>query len=470
MARRLLRGFTRPPRPGARRRNERALLQALRSACDKEPAFRRLMSAVGVRPDAVRTGEDFREKVPVTDKEHIFGPEGYGAFISQRNRQRLASLYTSSGFTQLFSFGAVTRREVKRTAFFIEEILFRIYGISSRDILVVNCLSLGTDIPLRTCTQARTGLRDDSVVEVLRRAGPVFGAVALVGEPHFLKRVAERGAAAGLDWNGMNVFVFTGSEYISESWRAYMRALLGQDPHTPERGAIVSTLGVTELGLALLFETHDLITLRARISSAGAQSRLLGTAPGEPCPQLMHYFPGLYHLETIPAGRSWGDLCVTPLDSQRLIPLVRYRTGDEVRLLAPDEVGGLFKDAGLPATAHRFKGLPAAAVRGRAPRITLPGGTEIAANGVKEALFRDQGIAGRVSGNFRLTQSGPGEETRLLIQLAEGWVKDDHVLKRMEAMIAEFLPGVLRIDFSPYHEFPYGFGHDFERKNRYYTP
>jgi phenylacetate-coenzyme A ligase PaaK-like adenylate-forming protein len=465
IARRLLHGFTRPSHKRDGRRHDRSWRRAFRNAYKKEPAYRRVAEAAGVHPPAVRTREDFHRIVPVTDKAMVFGPDGYVGYLAPR--RRLAALYTSSGFTGCFSIGAVARRDGRRNAFFIEEILFRVYGIETRDILVVNCLSLGTDVPLRTLPQARTGLRADSVVEILRRAGPAFGAIALIGEPLFLKRVVDLGTVAGLDWGRLTIFVFTGSEYVSESWRDYMRAGLGQDQASPARGAIVSTLGVTELGLALLFETHDLITLRARLAAPGAAHRWLGTEPGAACPQLMHFLPGLYGLETLPAGRPWGELCVTTLDRGRLIPLVRYRTGDEVRLLNPEEVGRLFADAGLPASTYRFRGLPAAAVLGRAPRVDLPGGGTISVNEIKEALFRDRETARDVSGNFRLVPSVPGKKAGLTVQLAEGLPPDGETADRVRRALAEQVPSGLDLGVTAFHDFPYGWGHDYERKNRY---
>jgi phenylacetate-coenzyme A ligase PaaK-like adenylate-forming protein len=187
----------------------------------------------------------------------------------------------------------------------------------------------------------------------------------------------------------------------------------------------------------------------------------------ESCPLLMHYFPGLYHLETIPAHLPWGELCVTALDSRRIIPLVRYRTGDEVRLFSPLEVKKIFIEAGLSESMNRFRGLPVVAVRGRAPRLTLSSGERISVNEIKETMFRDHEIARCVSGNFRLEQAGPGQETRLLIQLSEWYGKPGHMGKRVREKLREFLPRAISVSCFPFRDFPYGFGHDFERKNRY---
>jgi phenylacetate-CoA ligase len=463
LARHFINRLASPPAPADGRKREQAVVRAFRHAADRQPVYRDLLAARHIEPASIRTALDFKSRVPVIGKDELFGGDGLSDFLSEGFGETLSTLYTSSGFTQRFAFAALSRQDLARTGFFLEEIFFRLYGIAERDVLVINCLSLGTEIPVTRFPQAKTGLRSDIVVEVLRRSMSRFKAVVLVGEPLLLKRVAEEGTEAALDWERLKLFVFTGSEYVSEYWRVYMQSLLRQDPARPEQGGIFITYGLIECGLAVCFETAALAALRRKLIA----ERKSGAAVPGSCPPFMYYLPGLYHLETVPTSPGAAELVVTALDRRRLIPLVRYRTGDEAELYSTAEMAGLLTHHGLDRAAPMIRGLPGAALWGRPLSITLPGGRRFSANEVKDVLFQDHAVARKVTGNFRLEQNADGAGARLLVQLAPGYTPEPETAARLKQGLTGYGVDDLPFDLFAFREFPFGFDHGYERKNRY---
>jgi phenylacetate-coenzyme A ligase PaaK-like adenylate-forming protein len=467
IAKRMIKKMTALPRSSKKKNRERAVLRAVKNACRRVPVYQRLYALKGIRPHALRNLAAFHEQIPCTGKKEIFGSGAFSDFCSKRYREKLITLYTSSGSSDRFSFGTLSAKDRAAGVFFIEEFLFRLYGIGQANVLVVNCLSLGTEIPLAHYPVARTGMRSDSVIEVIKRSAGEYKTIALAGEPLFLKRVIEEGIAAGVPWEKLRVFVFTGGEYVSEYWRRYMSRLLGQDAAHPGGGAIIVTMGVTEIGLGLFFETFDLMELRRRLTQDNGLKKLIVGAETKSCPLIMHYLPDSYYLEALPGSETVSELCVTTLDTDRLIPLIRYRTGDEVVLSPPRDFDCLCAHHHIGFSQRHLRGLPVGLVRGLPQKILLSDGDWISPNEVKDALFMDCSVAGAITGNFKLLQNQRGGEGRLQVQLMPGKSATEQARDTIAENLRKYADPPVEIEFFSFREFPDGFGHDYERKNKY---
>jgi phenylacetate-coenzyme A ligase PaaK-like adenylate-forming protein len=463
-ARRFLGLLAKPPGAAGGKKRERGAIRAFRRAARRQRVYREILRRLSLKPESVRTPADFRKLVPVVRKREIFGGAGLSGFLDPSPSRPLRTLYLSSGFTRAFAFGALSGRDLRRAGFFLEEILFRLYGIGGRRLLLVNCLPLGTEIPVTRFPQAKTGLRSDIVVEVLGRAAADSSSVVLIGEPLFLKRVAEEASAAGVDWGRLRLWIFTGSEYVSEYWRAYLQSLLGLEPDRPERGGIYFTYGLTELGVAVGFETAPLAALRRELT---AERERTGTGAGRSCPPFLHYLPRQYFLETAAGPDGGTELVVTALEKGRLIPLVRYGTGDEAELYSPAEITRLLARFGLEKMKPVIRGLPAVALHGRRLSVGLPDGRMLSANEVKDVLFRDRTLARAVSGNFRIERGAGGAATRLLVQLVPDRAVEPDLAGRLEESLAREGADGLPVELFAFRDFPFGFEHEYERKNRY---
>jgi phenylacetate-CoA ligase len=228
----------------------------------------------------------------------------------------------------------------------------------------------------------------------------------------------------------------------------------------------MSSFGVGELGLHLCYETPATISLRrAAFENAAFAHDLLGATrdAGVPLPIILSFDPLRTFIEVIePDDRGYGRLTVSMLDPNRTVPLLRYQTGDIVRLLDAAQVADVARRHGVALGAE----LPLAllAVLGR-EQEALPNGSHVAF--YKDALYADHWLAGCLTGAFRVTFAD--RQCRMDVQLAAAQAEAHAVLTEhlLQAIPAHIRPQNLVL--WPYAQFPFGMRLDYERKFAYYV-
>jgi phenylacetate-CoA ligase len=261
------------------------------------------------------------------------------------------------------------------------------------------------------------------------------------------------------------VQVVLGEEIFGEHFRGYVAACLGLDVDQPERGYIMSSFGVGELGLHLCYETPATIALRrAAWADPDLARALLGVAkPGRALPTILAFNPLRTFIEIAqPDSAGYGHLTISMLDAERPVPLLRYQTGDVARLLDPDFVTETLRRQGL--TIPRELPAQLLALEGRA-RETLPNGSHVGV--YKDALYADHAIAGQLTGAFRVIASATA--CTMHIQLASSQPPGDSFEQRLLQLIPEDVRPA-QLVLWPYNSFPFGMAVDYERKFRYYVP
>ena len=151
------------------------------------------------------------------------------------------------------------------------------------------------------------------------------------------------------------------------------------------------------------------------------------------------------------------------LDPDRTVPLLRYQTGDIVRLLDRAHVTDVARRHGVALAAD----LPPAllALRGR-EKEALPNGSHVGF--YKDALYADHRIARLLTGAFRTTFSG-GQCT-MHVQLVSS---QSAARRRSSRAILHAMPPRIRparLVLWPYARFPFGMSLDYERKFVHYVP
>ncbi len=267
------------------------------------------------------------------------------------------------------------------------------------------------------------------------------------------------------NWSDYRVQVVLGEEIFGEHFRGYLAARLGQDLDRPERGHILSSFGVGELGLHLLFETPATIALRrAAAGDPGLAHALLGVASqARALPMIFSFNPGRTFIEVDePGAAGYGKLTISLLDAGVPIPLLRYQTGDLVRLLDSKEVIDTLRRRGFAVPPDLPS--PLLALEGR-DRDALPNESHLGV--YKDALYADHLVATRVTGALRIVFRDAA--CTLHVQLAAAAVP----ITGMEQRLLDALPAPLRsarVVLWPYRHFPFGMTLDYERKFSYYVP
>jgi len=360
----------------------------------------------------------------------------------------------------------ISRKQVAVGPELLDRAFDNAFDIASRKTLAINCLPMGVIFSSRLMTVATTSVREDMAVALVETFGDHYDQILLVGDPLFLKKFTDYASARGLDWRRYRVNAIIGEEVFGEQYRGYLAACFGLNLDQSDGGYIMSSFGVGELGLHLLFETRATIALRRALCTTPAFARELigiGSDEGYPVPMIFSFNPSRTFIEVVDPDRDgYGRMTTSMLDPDRSVPLLRYQTGDIVRLLDREQVTTLAGRHGVGVAADLPKAL--IALRGR-DREALPNGSHVAF--YKDALYADHRIARFLTGAFRVTFS----EARctMHVQLAPSATPTPDFVEPgiLQAIPTHVRPESLRL--WAYAQFPFGMSLDYERKFSHYV-
>jgi phenylacetate-CoA ligase len=445
---------------------EARLLTEFRRAAADVPAYRTLLEEDGVRAEDVRDLTSFCRLCPVLSKRNTFDRFALDQLSAGGTLLDIADVLTSSGHGGRFSFGVSSRTQVSATADLMDRAFDDAFSVKTRKTLTINCLPMGVVFSSHCMTVATTSVREDMALALVETFAHHYEQIVLCGDPLFMKRFTDYARERGVDWTRYRVSAMLGEEIFGEQFRGYLAACLGMNLDRPVQGYIVSSFGVGELGLHLCYETRATIALRRASFRHPAFARgFLGAHndDGSTLPMIFTFNPLRTFIEVVdPDESGYGLMTMSMLDPDRTVPLLRYQTGDIVRLLDRTQV--------IEAARYHKVALAAdlppmlLALRGR-EKEALPNGSHVGF--YKDALYADQQIARGLTGAFRTTFSG--EQCTLHVQLASSRVPHASV----EQSILRAIPSRMqpaRLVLWPYARFPFGMSLDYERKFTHYVP
>lgn len=443
-----------------------ALYAAFDQVVATMPWYRDLLHEAGVTRGDVRSGADVVARCPILTKANTFQRFPVQALAATTPLTDLASVLTSSGHGGRFSFGLTSRGDQDAAASAIDDALDSAFGVRGRRTLAVNSLPMGVTFGSHCMTVATTSVREDMAVALVQAFGPAFDQVLLVADPLFLKRLLDHAVTGGLDWATLRTHVVVGEEVFGEHFRGYVAQRLHLSQDGPDGTWLMSSMGLGELGLHLLFETRATVAVRQRLSRCRTFAGEVIGGLGEPArpsrtgvPVCCAYEPRRIYPEVVDADADgFGALLISMLDPTLPVPLLRYRTGDVARLLSRAEAHAAAARAGiaLPDDLPELMVL----VRGRT-RDVLPDGSDVAF--YKDAVYAEAAVADGLTGAMRVEARGGAvtvhvQQTRAA---AAGRADADRLREVM---------GGADVRVWPYQAFPYGMTLDYERKFVGYVP
>jgi phenylacetate-CoA ligase len=443
---------------------EQRLMREFARAAATVPAYRTLLDEHGVRPAAVRDLDTFVARCPILSKKNTFERFPIEQLSAGGRLGDIADVLTSSGHGGVFSFGVISRGEAAASAQRLDRAFDDAFGVIARRTLAINCLPMGVGFGSQVMTVATTSVREDMALALAERFAGHYEQIVLAGDPLFLKKLTDHARERGFDWSRHRVNAIIGEEIFGERFRGYLASCLGLNAARPADGYIMSSFGVGELGLHLCYETPATIAVRRAMLRHPSLAREIAGANWEtgPLPMILGFDPLRTFIEVAePDHAGYGRMTISMLDESRTVPLLRYQTGDIVRLLDRDEVDALVAGHGVTLPGS----LPGAmlALQGR-DKERLPNGSHVGL--YKDALYADHQVARHLTGAFRLTLSAGASEMH--VQLGRSPVKAALV----EQAIHRSLPSQLRPDRLvtwPYEQFPFGMSLDYERKFCHYV-
>jgi phenylacetate-coenzyme A ligase PaaK-like adenylate-forming protein len=443
---------------------QQEVLEAFRSAAAEVSAYKDVLRKAGVDPAAVTDVEAFRSRVPLIDKSVIF-PYRIAELCRNGKMDDISGMLPSSGHSGVFAFSVNTRKNVENTARMVDLALEYCLSIFQKRTILVNTYPMGVNVHTRLPV-ANTGVNADIALAIIKKFGPEFEQLVVVGQPLFAKHLIEEGLAQGVDWAGLNTNVVTGGEGFSESWRTYVSSLVGlKDPDRPAGRFVGSSMGIGELDLNLFHEIPDTIRIVRTAYRLPALRHALFGEGVETCPHFFMYYPMRTFIEQIPvAGSPVCDLAVSLVSPDIRNPLIRYLTGDRARILSYRDLERILAThaPGLPAPALH---LPVVAVYGRKETVTVKTGAAIPAEVVKEAVFRQHEVAQAVTGFFKVV--GVDGVLTVEVQLRRGVESTPHIKTLLDESLEDVLPArtPFRTQVHGFRDYPYETS--YERKYPY---
>jgi hypothetical protein len=444
---------------------------AIRGAFDaalESPRYQALLAAVGVDPAAILDLETFCAKVPLIRKADLFADSiPFQDLCRGGSLGNPRELMASSGFSGHNAFGVLTPEEDAKIEAAIDDGFAMLFAADQHKTLIVNAFGMG--IHLRTAyTLVATGPRPDLVLSVLRKFGRYFEQVIILGDPHLLKWVVDDGNAVGMRWDTLNISFLSGEDWLPETLRSYICAETGIDTDVPgSQRRFLRTMGLTELGLLLFFESPELVRLRRLAQQHKTLRQALFGSESAVVPSLFHFDPRRFYVESVP-GPSGPELVFTTLSLTMLVPLIRYASGDLGQPINGAALTPVLACLGL-ANAQPLLPLPLAWTTGRMGLQGL-GTHPIGQDAIRHALYADIPLARSLTGHFALHRTAAGEE--LAVQLRPGVAEATGLQMALSDALTQADPkpamqSLPAVRLYPYEGYPVGMALDFERKFRH---
>ena len=397
-------------------RSRRSALRVAAQAARHSLAYRTLLQENHVSLASLDTGLDL-ERLPVLTKDNTFARFSLAEMARPVPAGDLADVLTSSGRGgRTFGFRLSTRAQHGSSWFDIDLGLQDVFDVDTHPTLLVNCLPMGVVFASRAVAVSNVSVREDMACAILRNVGPRFAQTLLCCDPLFVRQLLWEGERTGVDWKALNTSLIMGEEVLVESQREYIAAKMGIDLDNDPHRMIGSSYGAAELGLNLLFETRDTIRLRRAMRHHSEVRTLLGSHAGaRSMPSLFCFNPMRCHIEVLnPGADGHGELCFTLLDTNAVVLLPRYATGDRGKLLDTAQVQQACGLAGCQAPW-----LPIVALQGRIH--DRPAGMP-SVEEIKELVYALPALADDLSGAFTLStiQKSGADTTQLTLQLRPG--------------------------------------------------
>lgn len=342
----------------------------------------------------------------------------------------------------------------------IHELYFTNNGFDSQEpTLIVICFGMGVWIgglityqafqymqksgyPLSIITP---GINKTEIFKTIKKLGPNFKQMIIVGYPPFLKDIIDGATKQGIDLHRYNIKLLFAAEVFTEKFREYLAKKIGM------KNTLLNTMniyGSAEIG-TMSFETPLSILIRKIAAKDPTLFSSIFSSITK-TPTLTQYVPSFISWES-----SKGNLLLTGNNS---MPLIRYSIGDHGGVLTFKEMQDKFlsngidlqKEIGKAGISEHIYQLPFVYVYERADFSTTLYGLQIYPETIKETLLKKP-FDTLLTGKFTLiTKFDIHQDQYLEINLETQ--KEASVSKGIEEKLIDDIIKNLRIKNSEFRE------------------
>lgn len=419
------------------KQGEKMALSTFHLAAKQVPAYKDFLQKNGVRAEAIKTIEDFKQ-LPIIDKENYISQYSLDELCWEGKIGGGSIISTSSGTTGEPYFWPRYNKQEEVTAL-LHSLIFRSYFDSdNKSTLYVVCFYLGSHIAGMITANAikrvldlegkgaliTPGLNKKDITNALLKLGPNFEQVVLVGYPPFLKDVVMEGKDRGIDWERLNVKFIFSAESFPESWRKYLHSLIGKKGNDL---ISINIYGSADLGF-MANETPFTIRLRSTVKL----EEILGLqSENNLTPAIFQYHPWSKYFEGV------NNELICTADSGK--PLIRYNIKDAGSVVNLEDLKNNLLNRGL-LTKKDWQ-LPLVLLFGRSNHSITFYGLNIYPEHIREALTKEDVIS-LLSGKFfmkTIYNNRQNQQFEIHVELKSSSEKEDYLKNKIIDVIVNTL-------------------------------
>jgi phenylacetate-CoA ligase len=443
--------------------SEKKACEVVKYALKNSAAYRQLMQENGIKESDIKTIEDFRQHIPVIDKTTWFKNNSIQDLLQNKTINDLDMFWSSSGHSGTYSFGAGNKKDFKNLGIELEFLLGSRFGTIDDKTLLVNGLSIGTQIPVNQAAVLNVGTRDDVAAAIIDKFQSRFSKFIVAGEPTFVKSLTEELERKEFSFDKKEFHIVTGGYYFPETFRTYLESIINRRPAS-SKNRVFTSMGLSELSLSIFGESEKTAEIRRFANKNNQFLKELAGSDIKICPPVMQFFPQKTYIEVVKKQEGKSSLVITMLDTGRAIPMIRYDTGDSGIIVQFSQLEKLLLKWGKADLIPEFR-LPIALVYGRPEEIALEEGKILKVQHVLEALYLDHLFAASVNGNFQISKEE--DSYKIFIQLKKGIVPSEDLAMRFDSAFFKFAQFKLQCKLVQYEQCTFNMAPDLERKFRF---
>lgn len=436
---------------------EKKLIRHVRRIRKFSGAYKNILHEHNIESSDIKTIQDFKQYLPVTDKLNYFEKYSYEQLLG-RNESRMKNAMSSSGYTGTFAYGFTDENIAKRSRLGVDTTFDYWFSISDKKTFLINCAPMGvhveTSLPL-----AETSVRSDMAISLLKKVSPAFDQTIIGGDPYFLKKLIEEGDEAGINWEQLQVSLITAQDWLPESLRSYMASRIGIDPESEGERGIYATMGMTELGLNVFHESKYTVKIRRALLRDPELRNAFKLSGSTLAPCFFHYYPFRTYIESV-TNAGIDELLFTVTDPKSLLPIIRYSTGDSGIVLTYNQLKKILHPA-YQQLLPDLK-LPLGILFGRSKNRLNKENHVIHMEDIKEGLFNDPEVAQNITGLIKVLNEE--NEITVLIHLERGIKNSDSLRNKIVKAAHNYLSTELNVLVKSYNDFPSALELNYEKK------
>lgn len=371
------------------------LLKLFQFMARKVPAYQVFLKENGIKPSEIKSISDLG-KVPVSDKDNYLRKYKYQDLFPDRVINQATTVSATSGSTgEPFYF---PRGEYHDDQYrLLAELFLRSqFEIAKKTTLGIVGFGIGIWIGgiftyknfnriaydnSFNFTLIPTGANIETILKAIKKFGPEYEQIILMGYPPFVKDVIDEASEYGINWRKFKVRVLTAAEGYPEKYRDYLKKKLGMENILTDA---VNMYGTVELGTMAHETPLTVLIRRMAVNNKKLFKALFPDA--HRTPTLVQYHPYMVHFAV-----ENGEILASGYGSS--IPLIRYRFPDRGGVIPFSKMAALFKSQGLDLNSEIKKAkignvfkLPFVYVYDRSDNAIILRGANIFPDEIKEIL------------------------------------------------------------------------------------